>query len=84
MGIILKDANPIIIHRFVDALQHFTLAYSWGGFESLIIPVFKGNNEAELKERGLAFGQCRMYIGLEDPELLIEDLQHALDVAYQS
>lgn len=83
MGIILKDANPTIIQRFIDALEHFTLAYSWGGFESLIIPVFKGNNEQELKERGLAFGQCRIYIGLEETEILIDDLKHALDIAYE-
>lgn len=82
MGIVLKDATPSIIQKFVDSLQHFTLAYSWGGFESLIMPVFKGNNEKELAERGLSLGQLRMYIGLEESELLIKDLKQALDQAY--
>ncbi|MEG0684103.1 MAG: aminotransferase class I/II-fold pyridoxal phosphate-dependent enzyme [Coprobacillus sp.] len=83
LGVILKDATPTIIEKFVDTLNHFTLAYSWGGFESLIMPVFKGSNEQELKERGLSLGQLRMYIGLEETELLIDDLKKALDYAYQ-
>lgn len=82
LGVVLKDASPDVIERFVDALHHFTLAYSWGGFESLILPVFKGNNQAELKQRGLAMGQLRMYIGLEETEILIDDLKQALDYAY--
>lgn len=81
-GIVLKDANPKIIQTFIDSLHHFTLAYSWGGFESLIMPVFKGNNEEELKERGLHLGHMRMYVGLEDSQLLIDDLKQALDKAY--
>lgn len=81
-GCVLKDATPEIIETFVDSLQHFTLAYSWGGFESLMIPVFKGNNEAELQKRGLDFGHMRIYLGLEEPELLIADIKQALDKAY--
>ena len=45
--------------------------------------VYKGNNINEIKERGLSLGQLRMYIGLEDSELLISDLKNALDQAYQ-
>lgn len=79
---VLKDANESIIETFIDSLKYFTLAYSWGGFESLVMPVFKGDNEKELKERGLAFGHIRMYIGLEDVNLLIKDIQYSLDKAY--
>ncbi|MBM6930891.1 aminotransferase class I/II-fold pyridoxal phosphate-dependent enzyme [[Clostridium] spiroforme] len=82
LGIVLKDADENKIATFTDCLQHFTLAYSWGGFESLILPVYKGNNEEELKQRGLALGHMRMYIGLEEPELLIKDIAQALDQAY--
>ena len=83
LGVVLKDANPEIIKRFIDSLEHFTLAYSWGGFVSLVMSVYKGNNINEIKERGLSLGQLRMYIGLEDSELLISDLKNALDQAYQ-
>lgn len=83
LGVVLKDANPDIIKKFIDSLEHFTLAYSWGGFESLVMSVFKGKNEEEIKERGLSLGQLRMYIGLEDSDLLINDLKNALDKAYE-
>lgn len=83
LGIVLKNADTHIIETFVDSLEHFTLAYSWGGFESLVMPVFKGDNEEELKQRNLSKGHFRMYLGLEDPELLIEDIQQALEKAYQ-
>lgn len=84
LSIVLKDANKNKIATFVDELQHFTLAYSWGGFESLILPVFKGNNEVELQKRGLAVGHIRMYIGLEEPDLLIKDITQALDKAFEN
>lgn len=83
LSFVLKDATPDVIERFVDSLKHFTLAYSWGGFESLVMPVWKGSNEEELKKRGLDIGHIRMYIGLEEVELLIEDLQNAFNHAYQ-
>lgn len=82
-GFVLKNANANMIKTFIDSLNHFTLAYSWGGFESLIMPVFKGNNEKELLERGLSIGHIRMYIGLEDVDLLIGDIKNALDKTYK-
>lgn len=83
LGVVLKDATPEIIKTFIDTLKHFTLAYSWGGFESLVMSVYKGNNIEEIKERNLSLGQLRMYIGLEDSDLLIHDLKSALDAAYK-
>lgn len=83
LGIVLQDATPLRIQKFIDSLECFTLAYSWGGFESLIMPVFKGNNEKELEERGLQLGHMRMYLGLEDSQRLIDDIRQALDQAYQ-
>ena len=82
LGIVLKVADENKIAAFVDQPQHFTWAYSWGGFEILILPVYKGNDEEELQQRGLALGHMRMYIGLEEPELLIKDIAQALDQAY--
>lgn len=81
-GFVLKDATLDIIQTFIDNLQLFTLAYSWGGFESLVIPAFKGNNQEEMKQRGLSFGHIRMYVGLEDASSLVNDLDQALHCAY--
>ena len=33
----MSDAQ---IEAFVNSLQHFGMGWSWGGFESLIIPVY--------------------------------------------
>lgn len=82
-GMVLKDATAEIIEKFVDHLQIFTLAYSWGGFESLILPAFKGHNAKEMAERGLKLGHFRIYLGLEDVDLLLNDLEAALDYAYE-
>lgn len=82
LSVVLKEATPKIIERFIDSLNHFTIAYSWGGFESLIMAVYKGNNLDELKQRGLNIGHLRVYLGLEDSQLLIDDFLQALDKAY--
>ncbi len=36
-----------------------------------------------IEKRGLDIGHIRMYIGLEEVELLIEDLQNAFNHAYK-
>ena len=82
-GMVLDNATPQIIERFVNHLHVLSLAYSWGGFESLILPAFKGNNEEEMKKRGLDLGHFRVYLGLEDSNLLINDILSALDYAYE-
>ena len=82
-GMVLDNATPQIIERFVNHLHVLSLAYSWGGFESLILTAFKGNNEEEMKKRGLDLGHFRVYLGLEDSNLLINDILSALDYAYE-
>ena len=67
---------------FVNALQVFTLGVSWGGFESLVLPVFKGNNQQAIIDRGLDVTHLRIYVGLENPQELIEDIKAALTIAY--
>ena len=68
--------------KFVNSLNVVSLGVSWGGFESLILPAFKGNNIEKLKERGLKTSHMRMYLGLENPQTIIADIQQALDHAY--
>ncbi len=62
---------------FVDALELFGIGYSWGGFESLAIPVHPESCRSAVpwdKERGL----IRLQIGLEDVDDLIADIEAAL------
>lgn len=57
----------------IDALKIFGRGYSWGGFESLLIPGY-----GRRTERNSPFDRMvRVAIGLEDPEDLIGDLKQA-------
>ena len=67
---------------FVNNLNLVSIAVSWGGFESLVLPAYKGNNIKQLEERGLRKSHMRIYIGLEDPESILGDIKQALDIAY--
>ena len=62
----------------IDGLAHFGIGYSWGGFESLALPVDPQRyRSATLWEAdGLA---VRLNIGLEDPADLIADLEAGFD-----
>jgi cystathionine beta-lyase len=66
-------------HAFLDALELFGLGYSWGGYESLAVPVFLG-------DRVIAKGPyegplIRLQIGLEDVEDLRADIERGLAAA---
>ncbi|RNI31111.1 trans-sulfuration enzyme family protein [Rufibacter latericius] len=64
------------VDRFCDSLQHFLMAASWGGHESLIFPAAATYKEGNYRS-SLPFTLIRFYIGLEDPEYLIKDLEQA-------
>ncbi len=61
----------------VDRLELFGIGYSWGGFESLAVPV---DPEPLRTVTRPDFGGplVRLHIGLEDPDDLIEDLARGL------
>jgi cystathionine beta-lyase len=61
----------------VDALALFGIGYSWGGYESLALPVDPApmRTAVRWRERGPL---VRLNIGLEDPQDLIADLDQAL------
>ena len=57
----------------LDGLRLFGMGWSWGGFESLIIPIYP--ERARTVSHWEAGGPClRLYVGLEDPDDLIADL----------
>jgi len=59
---------------FVDSLEHFGIGYSWGGYESLALPVDPVRTVSQAPAPNLV----RLHIGLEDPDDLIADLAQAL------
>jgi cysteine-S-conjugate beta-lyase len=63
--------------RFIDSLEHFGIGYSWGGFESLVLPVDPDHLRTATRESWEG-PLVRLHIGLEDVDDLIADLDAAL------
>lgn len=62
----------------VDHLELFGLGFSWGGYESLVLPV--SPNMSRSATRWDDSGPLiRVHAGLEDPDDLIEDLSRGLE-----
>ena len=68
---------------FFYALKRFTFAVSWGGHESLIFPTVSLYGIKGKSTPALPFNFARFYIGLEDADWLIEDLENALNAIPQ-
>ena len=64
--------------RFLEALKLFKLGFSWGGTHSLSVPYRIRPDRRDWTQRGHQL--IRFYIGLEDPQDLIADLEQAMRV----
>ena len=72
-GIVLHPVAKERIDAMLDGLRLFGMGWSWGGFESLVIPIYPERVRTASKwEAGGP--SLRMYVGLEDPDDLIADL----------
>ncbi|UVO08801.1 cystathionine beta-lyase [Pectobacterium polonicum] len=62
--------------NYLDNFEHFSMAYSWGGFESLILANQPEDLAAIRPVGGVDFTGTliRLHIGLEDSDDLIDDL----------
>lgn len=72
-SIVLKPCSSNAMRAFVDRLELFGLGFSWGGFESLIMP-FDGASGREASSWTYAGPALRLHIGLEAPADLMDDL----------
>lgn len=77
--ITLKDGTMESITRFCESLQHFKMAVSWGGHESLVIPKCAGIEPSLFNPANKDHQYIRIYTGLEDAGYLISDLKQALE-----
>ncbi len=72
-SVVFKPEYAGRLAPMIDALKIFGRGYSWGGFESLLIPGY-----GRRTERDSPFDRMvRVAVGLEDPEDLIGDLKQA-------
>ncbi|WP_430417584.1 cystathionine beta-lyase [Parasphingorhabdus sp.] len=69
----LKDGDDRSRADFIDALELFGIGYSWGGFESLALPVDPEKHRTAIKW-SMDGNLVRLNIGLEHPDDLIADL----------
>ena len=66
--------NNRAVAAMIDGLELFGIGYSWGGFESLILPADPTGERTAVKWQ--APGQLiRLHIGLEDVDDLLADLE---------
>lgn len=77
-GIVLKDGpDKDDMARMLDGMELFAMGYSWGGYESLIIPsdprTMRTTYDWPHQQPVL-----RLHAGLEDPDDLIADLDAGL------
>src|SRR6187399_3398296 len=78
MTMVLKTNKRDEIVKFCESLQHIMMAVSWGGHESLVIPKCSGIPVAEFNASISEHRFVRLYVGLEDADYLIRDLDQAL------
>jgi cysteine-S-conjugate beta-lyase len=72
-GVVLRPVAYDRIAAMLDGMRLFGMGWSWGGFESLIIPTYPARLRSVT--RWQAEGPClRLHIGLEDADDLIADL----------
>jgi len=79
---VLKGRSPADRARFIDALELFGIGYSWGGFESLVIPFDPARARSTTSWPPASWNAedrlgIRLSIGLEDPDDLKADLEQA-------
>lgn len=81
-GFVLHPLTPKAFETFFESLTLFGRGFSWGGFESLLIPA--DPNTKRNKEHWLSSEKghlLRAHIGLEDTDDLLEDLEQAINAS---
>ncbi|CAV19159.1 MULTISPECIES: cystathionine beta-lyase [Vibrio] len=78
---VLKNSNTKATTALLDGMTHFSMGYSWGGFESLILANEPSsfNSLRTVANPNFEGTLIRVHIGLEDVDDLIADLEAGLD-----
>ncbi|MCA0244526.1 MAG: cystathionine beta-lyase [Proteobacteria bacterium] len=76
-AVVLRPASEAAVSAMLDGMRLFKMGFSWGGFESLVVPVKGGSHRVSSP---LAAGDVclRIHVGLENPQDLIADLRSGL------
>lgn len=74
-GVVLKPLPENALAALMDGLELFGMGYSWGGYESLIIPAHIVRTHSFAADGPV----IRIHAGLEDADDLIADLEAGFD-----
>ncbi len=76
-GVVLKPCSRDALAAMVDGFQLFGMGYSWGGYESLALPLAPDSLRSlrTVTEWPHAGPMLRVHAGLENPQDLIDDLK---------
>ena len=75
LGVVLKPAAKPALAAFLDGLKLFGMGFSWGGYESLVVPAHIHRTVSRFEAAGPVI---RIHAGLEDAGELIADLNAGL------
>ena len=73
-SIVLNEVAAARVEAMLDGMEIFAMGFSWGGFESLMIPANPTSIRTATKWQS-AGPLLRLHAGQEDPEDLIADLE---------
>ena len=73
-SVVLKPCAPQALEAMLDGMALFGMGYSWGGYESLILPVDPRASRSATRWEA-AGPVLRLHAGLEDVRDLIADLE---------
>ncbi|MEZ8695423.1 cystathionine beta-lyase [Vibrio splendidus] len=78
---VLKNSNTKATTALLDGMTHFSMGYSWGGFESLILANEPNSFDSlrTVANPNFTGTLVRVHIGLEDVDDLIADLEAGLE-----
>lgn len=77
-GFVLKETTEANLDKFLEQMKLFGMGFSWGGFESLLIPCDDQLDRIDGDRIHDRPGPLiRVHVGLEDPDDLLEDLDQA-------
>lgn len=77
-SVVLKPVSDAALHAFLDGLALFGMGYSWGGYESLVVP-FNPQGYRTVTAWPHAGPALRFHIGLED----VDDLKRDLELGFE-
>ncbi|WGV99279.1 cystathionine beta-lyase [Vibrio sp. YMD68] len=78
---VLKESHPKATTELLDGMRHFSMGYSWGGFESLILAnePRSFNSLRTVANPNFEGTLIRIHVGLENVDDLIDDLKSGLE-----